>query len=304
MSATSWSSAVRHVVRRSFDLFAERGCRTLAGAVSFYALLSIAPILLFAVEVAAALAGEQRATEGLGESLRTWVGPVGAETLLDLLERSREASRHGGILGLVLLAYAATRLFSHVRHALHHVWGVDERKVDGLVRRVGAYLERRAAAFLLVLSVGLLLVAIVVAKVVVVAVSERVGAAWGWSIAEPVFAVALSAVLFYAIFRFLPDAGPPARARAAGALVTAVLFSVGALGVGAYVGHKAADSVWGAATSMVMLLLWVHYSAQIFLLGVAATRAVAEHGAPAPRVDLPPPGDAPEACEPGRSESM
>jgi membrane protein len=284
---------MREILRRSFVLFSERGCRTLAGAVSFYALLSIAPILLFAVEVASALAGEDRATEGLGESLRTWVGPAGAGTLLDLLERSREASRHGGLLGLVLLAYAATRLFSHVRHALHHVWGVDERKVDGLVRRVGAYLERRAASFLLVLSVGLLLVAIVVAKIVVVAVSERVGIAWGWSIVEPVLAVGLSALLFFAIFRFLPDAGPPVRSRASGALVTAVLFASGALAVGAYVGRKGADSVWGAATSLVMLLLWVHYSAQIFLFGVAATRAFAERAAPSPRLDLParPPGE-------------
>lgn len=265
--------ALRHV-RDAARIFHERGGRTLAGAVSFYALLSSVPILVLVLEGAGALTSTERARDGLATAISVWVGAEGTRTLLELLDRARESGDGAGWLGALMLAYGATRLFSHLRRAMHVLWGVAERRHDRLGLRLLAQLHKRLLGVALVIVMAALVVALVALKAVASAFAQRTGVSVPWSLLHGLSAFASSLVLFACIFQLLPEGGPAPRVRLWGAGLTAVLFAAGALAVGEYVGHKMVRSVWGAASSLVMLLLWVAYSAQVFLYGVALTAAL------------------------------
>jgi membrane protein len=273
---------MRSLLRETVRTFTHRGGRILGGAIAFYSLLSIAPLLVIAIYVAGALTSAERANAALTENLSRWIGPDGAQTLASLLARA-DTSRTGplsSVLSALLLVYASSRLFGALQFSLHQMWGVQAKGGRGVKGFATTQLRKRSLRFMMVLIVGAMLFVLVVLKTALAAASDasagRLAVSRVWQGVEVLGSFAITAVLFIAIFRMLPEVRMDIRDALVGAVVTALLFSVGSAAVGYWLGRKGIESSWGAATSIVMLMLWVHYSAQIFFLGTAFTAAWAK----------------------------
>ncbi len=260
--------------------YSRHGGRMLAGAVAFSALLSIAPLLFIALGVASTVVDTDVSRASVMHDLARWIGDDGATTIFSLLERASDRHRSGlaSIVGGVVLVYASTRLFSQMKRALNHMWDVHARSGRGLRGKVWKQLRKRGLALLMVLFVGLLIVAVVIVKTIVAASTQALGDAATQvvvRIVETVISLATTTLMFAALFKLLPDARLTWRDAWRGALVTAVLFSIGTTVIGLYLGHKTLDVLYGPGGSLVMVLLWVHYSAQVFFFGAAVTGELA-----------------------------
>lgn len=269
----------RAIARETLRSFSRHGGRMLAAAVAFSSLLSVAPLLVIALQVAGLATSQAAARAALAQDLTRWIGEDGARTVALLLDRvqSTHAGRASAASALIL-AYASTRLFSQLKRALDHMWDVQPRSGEGFRGKAWKQLRKRALAFAMVLLVGVVLVALVLAKALLAAAAETIGgpfAGVAWRIGELALSLATTTALFAMVFKVMPDARLAWRDAWVGALVTALLFTLGAALIGIYLGHKALAATYGAAASIVMLLLWVHYSAQVFFVGAAFTAVFA-----------------------------
>jgi membrane protein len=270
----SWARAVFAALRDAARLFQRRGGRLLSGAIAFYALLSIVPMLLIVLHVASRLTDEHDSRSLLVREIARWVGHAGAATLVELLDRARQSHQGAtaSVLSTALVLYGSTRLWSQLQRALDILWGTEKPESDSTAGSVLRQLRKRALAFGLVLFTGIALAALVVghtlqARLHLAAGSSRVFEALG--------AFVITTLLFSLIYQVLPHARVRPRDALRGGLLTALLFTFGSLLVSTYVAHKAANSAYGAAGSVVMLMLWVHYSAHVFFYGAALTCVVA-----------------------------
>lgn len=257
--------------------FSRKGGTLLGGAIAFYSLLSIAPVLVIAIHVASLLASEAIVRHTLTEDLARWVGRDGADTIVGLLGTALRSSRGpwSSVLSVLVLLYASTQLFDQLQYAINHVWGVQSRSGDSFRLKALWELRRRGVAFGMVVLVGVGLFATVVLKAVMSSIANAVGTVLHVTLELQVFENGLSFVfattMFAVIFKAVPEVRVRWRDVWFGSAVTATLFSLGAGLLGMYLGRLGVRSSWGAAGSLVALLLWVHYSAQIFFFGAALT---------------------------------
>lgn len=267
-------ASVREVLRESLRCWTHAGARLLSGAVAFYALLSVVPVLMIAIRIAGIATDEDAARVALLQNLARWIGRGGASTVASLLASATRAARGHWSVEALILVYASSRLFAVLQRALHLLWDVPMHTPERFHHKVLTQLRRRALAVAIVGIVGVMLMALVFWNGFVAYAHHMLGEhPVAWRAASGGFSFLLTVLLFTSIFKVLPEARVTARDAALGGLVTAVLFSVGAALVGLYIGHKATQSFFGAASSLVMLLLWVNYSAQVFFLGASFTGA-------------------------------
>lgn len=256
---------------------------TLGAAVAYYTLFSLAPMLLVAIAVAGAVFGEAAAHGEIFRQLAGLVGSAGASAVQELLAN---VQRHGqgawgALVGVALLLFGATTVFVQLQAALDAVWKdtrfARQRTAPPPWRSL---LRARLLAFGVLLGIGFLLVV----SLLVGALLGALGQWWqgrlqGWQVAasvlHSVISTGLSVALFAMLFRFLPSVRVPWRHVWLGALVTAGLFALGRWAIGWYIGTAGVGSVFGAAGSLVAVLVWVYLSAQVFLFGAEITRAVA-----------------------------
>ena len=272
--------AARSLAGDALRSYSRHSGRMLASAVAFSALLSIAPLLFIALGVASVAIGDDVGRASVHADLTRWLGETSAETILGLLDHARI---HGQtvlktILGSIVLVYASTRLFSQMKRALNHMWDVHAKSGRGFGGKVWKQLRKRGLALLLVVFVGVLIAAVVIVKTVLAASTHRLGDGAQRvviHVGETLISLATTTLMFAALFKVLPDAKLAWRDAWRGALVTAVLFSIGTTLIGAYLGHKTLDVMYGPGGSLVLLLLWVQYSAQVFFLGAAVTGELA-----------------------------
>jgi membrane protein len=262
----------------------------LGAALSYYTLFSLAPLLVIAIGVAGLAFGREAAQGQIVTELQGLVGEPGARAVQEMVEASRkpEAGILATALGIVTLFLGATGAFAELKSALNVVWDVPD-KGGGLK----ALVLGRLWSFAMVLAVGFLLMVSLV-------VSAAIAAADGFFewIGIPPAAVQLTnaavslliiTVLFALIFKFLPDTEVAWGDVWAGALFTSALFAAGKALIGLYLGHSGLASTFGAAGSVVVLVVWVYYAAQIFFFGAEMTQAYARrHGSRQ--------GDAPKAA--------
>jgi membrane protein len=259
----------------------------LGASLAYYTLFSIAPVLLICTTVAGLVFGEEAVRGQLSAELATVMGPEGAKAVEALLQG---AVLHGGsalalIVGLIAFLGASTGAFLELQHALNKIFQV---KTDPHTS-IKDLIKRRLQSFGLAVSMGFLLVVSLAVSAALSAVSSWMhaeSATMIWQAVDMLLSVASITLLFALIYWFLPDV----RLRWAdvwtGAFVTAVLFSLGKHLIGLYLGHTSIASSYGAVGSILVLLVWVYYSAQVILLGAEITRVYAErrrHGRkPAP----------------------
>jgi membrane protein len=272
---------VRALIADTLRTFSRNDGRMLAGATAFFALVSVAPMFLIALVLAGALTGEQRAHHELLHGLRLWVGRDAAQALGSMLDNVR-ASQSGSevtVLSVAVIAWGATRLFSHLQRALDHLWGVRLRQDPVMRRSALRQARRRLVSFSLVLVCSVGLLTSVALRTAIVATGHLFGmsARLHWRVFDHVLSFAVVTLLFGLIFRVLPSVRIGWRQATEGALVTSGLFTVGRLAVAAWLGRKSLDSTFGAAGSVVLIMLWTYYSAQIFFLGASFIAARARH---------------------------
>jgi membrane protein len=261
------------VLRRAIKIFSGKGARFLGAAVAFYALLSAAPLFLLVLHVVGALFGRGRAEAALWGGLERWIAPESIATVRQLTESLEHVEASRSIIGVLVVIYGSTRLFRALRRAINALWGIDLEAVEKERKTAVKYGLRYGGAFALALFVAFL-VALLVAEKAIFAFAELPPALM-WVI-DLNTSVALTFALFTVLFRFLPETDVTWREAMWSALVSTVLFAVGSSLVTAYVRHKHMTDLYAGASAVVLAVVWVYYSAQVFFLGACIGAALRE----------------------------
>lgn len=266
----AWSSFHRH-----------RG-PLLGAGLAFYTLLSLAPLLVVAVAIAGFVLGEgearAQALGGVGDLL----GPRGAAEVGAWMDHARAASSEATLIGALLFLYVASRMFVQLESALDAVWDAPVKNHESLVDAARHIARQRVLSFLLMLAFGLViagsLLLQIVVEIVLDALAQAAGAGWTATAllraAHLLFSLGVLTTGFAIAFRRAPHRHVELRDTWFGALVTAVLFSFGNSLLGLYFGHVDVGAAYGAAGSIVAVLVWLVYSGQIVLYGAELTRVV------------------------------
>lgn len=254
----------------------------MGAALAFYTVLSIAPLLLIAVAIAGFVFGRQAAQ---GELVAQLNGLLGSEAsrVVELLIKNAYRFRLGTFstaASIVILFWVSTRVFWSLKNALNVIWRIPARPK----RRFLWAIIDQLFSFAMVIGTGLLLLVFLVTSTALAAVEKYMTDLFPninpslqlINLSNIIFSFLITVVLFALVFRFLPDGRIAWRDIWIGAIVTAFLFSIGKLGLGYYLGRSSMSSIYGAAGSFVLLLLWVYYSAQTILFGAEFTRVFAK----------------------------
>ena len=236
----------------------------LGAAVAFYTLLSLAPVLVIAVAVAAVVYGQDAAQGRLASEIQGIAGPDVARTIQQIILRAHQP-RTGVIatvLGLAALAFGASSVFVELHDAMNTIWGVPLPRDRNNLATVVRLIRDRFYSFATVLGIGFLLLVSLVVNACVAAMQIAVPRAATFLVSYLVIAV-----LFGALYKIVPDVRLKWRDVALGALITSLLFMIGKQLMGLYFAHASFASTYGAAGSPVVVLLWVYYSAQLFFWG-------------------------------------
>lgn len=265
------------LLRDAFLAFGQDKAPRLAAAIAYYAMFSLAPLLLLAVLVAGQFLSS-------GTVLDDLFGPAGivaqnlgleaADFLRGLIDTDalQKGSVIASIAAFVTLFMGATGLFVQLQDALNSMWGADPGPPQGLVN----VLWTRVKSFLMILAIGLLLIAFLGVNTYLSAIAQRLGDTIGAGAFFVRAGTALLSVLFLApvfagIYKVLPDVKLEWREVWVGGFFTSTLFTLGQLGIGLYLGQAAPGSAFGAAATLIVLLLWIYYSAMIFFFGAEVT---------------------------------
>jgi membrane protein len=246
-------------------------------ALAFYTVFSLAPILIVAIAIAGLFFGQEAARGEIYIQVRDLLGRDGAQAIQAMIQNASrpEAGVTATILGIVTLFIGATTALAELKDGLDQIWNVPPERMSGF----WYFVRKRLLSIGLILSLGFLLLVSLAFSAVLTALAKRWGPADGTGeILEGlnfVFSFALVTVLFAMIYKILPSVRIAWRDVIIGALVTALLFNIGKFMIGLYLGNSAIASSYGAAGSIVLVLVWVYYSAQIFLLGAEFTKVYA-----------------------------
>ncbi len=265
------------LIREAATAWSDDDSPRIGASLSYYTLFSIAPLLLIVIAVAA-LVFDQAAVRGeIMQQLNSLVGTVGAKAIEDLLANAGDTTDQGlaAIVGTITLLIGATTVFAELQSALDRIWKVPaDRRPAG----VWGWMRARIFSFGMVLGIGFLLMVSLALSAVLTA-SGRTWSAWfgEWQLALQalnfVVSFAVVTVLFAMIYKILPRVRIGWRDVWIGAGVTALLFNAGKTLIGLYLGTSGITSTFGAAGSLAVLLVWVYYSAQVFLFGAELTWA-------------------------------
>jgi membrane protein len=244
-------------------------------AIAFYTVTSIAPILLIVVAVAGLAFGHEAAQNGIVAQLSGLLGRESAAFLQSAIANAQDKSSGtlAALVGVVTIIVTASGVFGEMQSALNAIW-----KIDTSGTPISRLIRARATSLGLVVSLGFLMMVSLVVSAGLTALGDYLNAVLPFgkvvlSILNGLVSFLLIAVLFAAIYRALPDKPILWRDVAVGSVVTSLLFTGGKSLIGWYIGSSAVASAYGAAGALIVILLWIYYSAQIFLLGAEFTKA-------------------------------
>nr|WP_157406946.1 MULTISPECIES: YihY/virulence factor BrkB family protein [unclassified Janthinobacterium] len=269
---------MRSVVTCSVMEWLEHRASSKGAALAFYTLFSIAPILILVIAIAGFFYGPEAARGELLGQLRGLLGPQGAEAIQLVLAgaSNHKEGRLATLVATALLLFGATSVFAELKASLDEIWQVPPLKQGG----VWDTLRTRLLSFGLVLVLAFLLMVSLVISAALAIVENYLNGLWSdavflLSLLSATISFAVIAALFAVIYKMLPRVRLSWRDVVIGALGTAALFTLGKYAIGVYIGNSGVASSFGAAGSMIALLLWVYYSAQIFFLGAEFARQYA-----------------------------
>jgi membrane protein len=275
MFANSWKLLKHTFAAWQRDEAARRGA-----ALAFYSVLSLGPLLLLVLVAAAFIWGRRAAQGQIVTEMAGLVGPEGAAAIQSILKTASE-NRHGGIvatiLGVAMLMFSASGAFGELQHAMNTIWKVPERQG----KKLALLLRARFLSFSMVLGTAFLLLISLVLSAAFAALASFLSRqfpilATMMPVTDFVVSLIMITLLFGVIFKYVPDRKIAWRSVWPGAALTAVLFVVGKMLIGLYLSHTGVASSYGAAGSVVIILLWVYYSAQILFFGAEFVHAYDE----------------------------
>jgi membrane protein len=281
---------------------------SMGAALSYYTLFSVAPVLLIVIAVAGLLFGADAARGEIFEQLRGLMGDEGAAAIERLLQNAGRPAEGlvATAVGVGVLLFGATTVFHELQNDLDRIWRVPEAEQAGGLLHM---LRTRLLSFGMVLGIAFLLMVSLVVSAALAALGKWWAPAFaGWTrvayLVDSTFTFLLLTVVFAMIYKLMPRARIGWRDVWIGAAVTSALFAAGKFLIGLYLGRSSVASAFGAAGSLVVVMVWVYYSAQIFLLGAEFTRVYAyTQGSRRPaRMPLPP--EAPSPSLPNRDHGL
>ena len=286
--------------KKAFAAFNEDYAGSMGAALAYYTTFSLAPVLIVVIAVAGLVFGQDAARGEIAYQLRSLIGDESAKAVQELLKSASQPGKSllASIVGITTLLIGATSVFAELQSSLDRIW-----RAPALKKQTGIWslLRQRLLTFGMVVAIGFLLLVSLALSAAVSAVDR-----WGrtlfptWHSVLQVLNIGLgfglTSLLFASAYRILPRVRIAWRDVVVGALVTAALFEGGKYLIGLYLGRASVGSGFGAAGSLVIVLAWVYYSAQIFLLGAEFTWVYAHsHGsragqepAPAPAIPISP----------------
>ena len=265
-----------HILRDSLRLWLDENAFSFAGSLAFYTLFSLAPTVIIAVTVIGVVMGEDAAQGQIVAQFQDVMGMEAASMIEQAVSQSRisESGFLPTMLGVGALLVGATTVFAQMQYSLNVIWGVTARpSLSGLL----ILMKQRLFSLMVVLSIGfVLLVSLLFGVALKLALNfsaefvPSVELLFG--VVEFILSLTMITLLFATIFKVLPDVVLSWKDVMVGALLTACLFSLGRYGIAAYLAYTATASTYGAAGSVVLILLWVYYSSLILLFGAAFTK--------------------------------
>ena len=243
----------------------------LAAALAYYTLFSMAPLLLIAVAVAGLIFGREASQNQIIDGIEDLVGVQSAWAIQAIIESAGQKPNSGffaSVIGMIFLLLGAGGVVGQLQDSLNTIWDI----VPKAGRGIAGFLQDRLISYSMVLSVGFLLLVSLVISAVLTAVSGIVGGflsidAAAANILDFLVSVAFITLLFAVIYKFVPDVRILWKDVWIGAATASLLFSFGKFLIGFYLGHSTVTSIYGAAGSLVTLLLWVYYSSLMFFYG-------------------------------------
>jgi membrane protein len=273
------------IVRAAFDDWLRHRDARLGAALAYYSVFSLGPLLLIVVSTAGLIFGRDAVRNSLTAQFRSLLGPLGSQAVEAMLKGASEPAtgKLAAIIGVLLLLAAALGVVVQLKDALNTIWETEQPEGAGIWWYVRTYL----VSFAGVLTVGFLLAVSLVISTSLTAFSTWIGSGAEtafWEIMNFTISLATLTVLFALLFMWFPDAEVAWRDAWPGGLATALLFNIGKLAIAWYIGSQGLESTYGAAASVVVLLVWVYYSAQIVLFGAELTHVLSMRGRSAPPV--------------------
>ena len=267
--------AVLAVLKETGNDWLDDKAMRLAAALAFYTLLSLAPLLMLVVSVAGLVFGDEAARGQVAGEITGLVGAQSADAIQTILASAKKPS--SGVLGTVfsgvVLLFGASGVFGELQESLNVIWEVQPKTGRGFL----GFVKDRFFSFSMVLGVAFLLLVSLAMSAFLAAAGRYFaallpGGEGVWSVVNVVVSFLMITGLFGLIFKLVPDVKVPWRDIWLGAAVTALLFSLGKLGIGLYLGKSGVASPFGAAGSVVVIVIWVYYSAQILFFGAELTQ--------------------------------
>jgi membrane protein len=264
--------------KETFTEFMDDKAPRLGAALAYYTIFSIAPLLLIAIAVAGVVYGKQAAQHDVLAQLKGLFGDAAAKSIQELLVSASKprSGKIATIVGIITLLFGAAGVFGQLKDALNTIWNVEPKKRSGFIGMV----RDRFLSFAMVFGIAFLLLVSLVLDAALSAVARHVGLPGGetpWQFLQLGVSFGVVTALFALIFRFLPDTKVEWRDVWYGASFTSFLFVIGKFLLGIYFGRAAVGSAYGAAGSLVLLLVWIYYSAQILFFGAEFTQVYSRH---------------------------
>jgi membrane protein len=270
------------MLKEAFQDWRDDNAPRLGAALAYYAVFSLAPLLLIAIAIAGLVFGEEAARGQVVQEIQGLLGEDGAQLVEAAVENARKPSQGvlATVLGLAGLLFGASGAFGELKSALNTIWEVEPKKGGGLK----GLIKDRLLSFAMVLVIGFLLL---VSLIVSAALSAVGNGLKGFvpsglpvlQLINVVVSLAVITALFAMLYKYVPDTQVEWRDVWVGAAMTSVLFTAGKFAIGAYLGSRNVGSAYGAAGSLVIVLVWVYYAAQILFFGAELTQVYAtRHG--------------------------
>lgn len=255
----------------------------LAAALSYYTLFSLAPLLIVVIAIAGLAFGHDAAQERIAETLQGLMGLESAQAIQSIVQNASRRPETGllsSVVGIGILLIGAGGVVGQLQTSLNTIWGVAAKPGQA----IWGFLRQRFVSFAMILGIGFLLVVSLAASAILTTLTQFAGARLGATAflahsLDLVISFIFVTALFAMIYKFLPDVRIEWRDVGVGAALTSLLFTIGKILIGIYLGTSGVTSAYGAAGSLITVLLWVYYSSLIFFLGAEFTQVYArEYG--------------------------
>jgi len=271
---TKLLSNLPSLFKLAFEDWKQDNASRLSAALAYYTIFSLAPLLVIVIAITGLIWEKGAVRTQILSQIQSLVGADGAEFVASLITNTGSPGQGIVVLlvGILTLLFGALGVFNELHHSLNIILNVEEEQPKKFLQAIKKILIDRLLSFTMILGIGFLLLVSLVVTAGLSATQETIGNVFPMSefllqVVNVVISLSVITVLFALIFRFLPDVKISWQAVWIGAFITSLLFSLGKTAIGLYLGNSAVTSVFGAAGALVLLLLWIYYSAQILFFG-------------------------------------